>query len=316
MRFVFFGVPQFGAIILEKLIQANLKPVLVITSPDKPVGRKQVITPPPVKVISQKYKIPVAQPETIETFKSELKKINPDLAVVAAYGTKAIPNDILGLPKHGFINVHPSLLPRWRGASPIQYTILSGDTETGVTIILMDEKIDHGGIIAISKIKITNEKVTSEELIQELAELGAKLLIKTIPLWLKNKIKPVPQDDLTAVYRKRLEKSDGKIDWQKSADYIERQIRALNPWPGTFTKTEDKGKKKSLKIFKAFIQKQTKQGPFGIAGKTYLASNDKIAVQCGKDFLVLEELQFEGGKRMAVKDFLKGHPDFVGTILK
>ena len=316
MKIVFLGTPEFGSIILEGLAKTNFKPILVITASDKPVGRKQIITPPPVKIVSQKYDISVAQPERAEEIKLEIEKVTPDLAIVAAY-KHLIPKDILEIPKYGFLNVHPSLLPSWRGASPVQHTILNGDKETGVTIILMDEKIDHGKIIAQSRIEIKNNKITSEELTKEMAELGAKLLIETIPAWIGGEIKPISQDDSKATHTRILTKENGKIDWSKSAEYLERQIRAFNLWPGTFTTLKGKnGIPKTLKIFKAFVLEQTEKGPFGSPGKTYLAPNDKIAVQCGKDFLVVEELQIEGGKRISIKDFLLGHPDFIGITLK
>lgn len=311
LKIIFMGTPEFGAIILEELIKGGYPPVLVITAPDKPVGRKQIITPPPVKISAQKYNIPVLQPEKILNLKSEILNLNPDLIIVAAYG-QILPKEILEIPKYGCLNVHPSLLPRWRGASPIQYTILNGDKETGITIILMTEKVDKGDIIAISKFQITNPKITCPELLKELANLGAKLLVKTIPKLVKNEIKPKPQNGLKATYSKILKKKDGKIDWKKPAEYIERQIRTFYPWPGSFCFLDEK----QIKILKADVLKQTKNGPFGSPGKTFLAPNDKIAVQTGKDFLVIEKLQFEGKKPMSSEEFLRGHLKFIGKILK
>jgi len=176
----------------------------------------------------------------------------------------------------------------------------------------MTEQLDQGPIIASSKLKIENSKITHLELERKLAELGAKLLIETIPKWLEGKIKPKPQDNLKATYTKILDKKSGAINWEDSAREIERQIRAFNPWPGSFTKAG----KKTMKIWKASVQEQTEVGPSGLPGKTYIGTNNKIAVQCGKNYLIIEELQFEGKRRMKVEEFLRGNIDFIGTILK
>jgi len=315
LKIIFMGTPEFGAIILEGLIKANFKPILVVTAPDKPVGRKQIITgeltPPPVKISAQKYNIPVLQPKELKAISYKLKAMKPELIIVAAYG-QILPKEILEIPKYGCLNVHPSLLPRWRGASPIQYTILNGDKETGVTIILMTEKVDEGDVIAISKFQITNPKITYPELLKESAHKGVNLLCETIPEWVNNEIKPKPQNGLRATYTKILKKEDGKIDWKKPAEYIERQIRTFCPWPGSFCFLDEK----QIKILKADVLKQTKNGPFGVPGKTFLAPNDKIAVQTGKDFLVIEKLQLEGRKPMSSEEFLRGHLKFSGKILK
>ena len=311
LKVVFMGTPEFGAIVLEGLIKANCKLVLVITAPDKSIGRKQIITPPLVKLVAEKYNIPVEQPEKIENCKLKIENCKPDLIVLAAY-SQIIPKEILEIPKYGCLNIHPSLLPKYRGPSPIQTAILNGDEETGVTIFLMDEKIDHGPIIANCKLPIANLKITYPELSKELAEKGVKLLLETIPKWIKGAIKPKAQEESKAIYTKILKREDGKINWKNSADYIERQVRAFNPEPGTFTLAE----KKILKILKASTLKQTEIGPFGLPGKTFLAPNDKIAVQTGKDYLIIEELQPEGKRKMTSEEFLRGHPDFIGKILK
>ncbi|MDP2864453.1 MAG: methionyl-tRNA formyltransferase [bacterium] len=316
LKIIFMGTPEFGAIILEELIKGGYPPVLVITAPDKPVGRKQIITPPPVKISAQKYNIPILQPEKILNLKSEILNLKPDLIIVAAYG-QILPKEILEIPKYGCLNIHPSLLPKYRGSSPIQYTILNGDKETGLTIILMTEKVDEGDVIAISKFQIANSKITYPELLMGLAHKGTKLLCETIPEWVNNEIKPKPQNGLRATYTKILKKEDGKIDWKKPAKYIERQIRAFHPWPGSFSEFQISNQKsRKLKLLKADVLVQTKNGPFGVPGKTFLATNDKIAVQTGKDFLVIEKLQFEGKKPMSSEEFLKGNLKFIGEILK
>src|SRR3989344_8837679 len=171
LKILFIGTPEFGAVILEKLIKSGHKPFLVITETDKPTGRKQIITPPPVKVLAEKYKIVVVQPEKIENYKLEIEKLKPDLGIIAAYG-QILPKDILAIPQYGFLNVHPSLLPRHRGASPIQYTILNGDEKSGATIIRITEKLDAGPILAQKEIEIS-QKETFASLHNKLAEFGA-----------------------------------------------------------------------------------------------------------------------------------------------
>jgi len=276
LKIIFIGTSQFAAIILDKLCQANLKPVLVITAPDKPVGRKKIITPPPAKLTAEKYGIPISQPKVISNFQFPISK--PDLIVVAAYG-QIIPKEILKIPRYGCLNVHPSLLPKYRGPSPIQAAILNGDKETGVTIIKMTEKVDAGPIIANIKYQISNIKINYETLHNKLAELGTDLLIKTIPLWIKGKIKEKLQDESKASYTKILTKEDGLINWRDPIEKIERQIRAFNPWPGAYTIYRGK----MLKILEADI-----------------VNNQ----------LILKKVQLEGKKPMRFEDFLRGHQDF------
>lgn len=310
-KIVFFGNPEFGAIILENIIKGGQKPKLVVTYPDKPVGRKQILTPTPVKIIAKKYKIPVEQPNDLKEIKGKLKKLKPDLIIIAAYG-RILPKEILDIPKGGCLNIHPSLLPKYRGPSPVQFTILEGEEKTGVTIILTTEEMDKGPILASLEFKIRNPKITHLELEKELADFGAKLLLKTVPMWLEDKISPEEQDEAKKTYTKIIKKSEGRINWKEPAEKIERKIRAFNPWPSAYCKVDGK----TLKIWKAFVTKQTPISPKGKIGKTYLATNDKIAVQCGKNFLTIEELQFEGKRRMKTEDFLKGNIDFIGTTLK
>ncbi len=297
LKIIFMGTPGFGAIILEGLIKNNYKPALVITAPDKPVGRKQILTPPLVKIIAQKYKIPVEQPKKVLNYKLQATRMKPDLIIIAAYG-EIIPKEILEIPKHGCLNVHPSLLPKYRGPSPIQTIILNGDKETGTTIILIDEKMDHGPIITNRQLPISDPKITTDELSKELAVLSIDLLVEIIPKWINGEIKARPQDKSKATYTKIIKKEDGKINWKKSAIEIERQIRAFYPWPGTFTFW--KGKR--IKILKAE------------ASKT--APENNLAIKCGKDYLIIKKLQPEGKKPIEINDFLRGHPDFINFIPK
>jgi len=326
-KIVFIGTPEFGAIILEKLCEANFKPysgrwpnepfrpVLVVTAPDKPVGRKKIITPPPVKIVAQKYNIPVSQPEILVNSKSQITNSKPDLIIVAAYG-QILPKEILEIPKYGCLNVHPSLLPKYRGASPIQYAILNKDKETGVTIILMDKKMDHGKIISNSKFLISNKEITYPELQKELAKIGANLLLETIPKWIKGAIKPKAQDESAASYTKILTKKDGKVDWRKSADEIEKQIRAYSPWPGSWTFWQIiRENLLRVKILKADVFKSHDEKVYPI-GKVLVVPQNEPGIQCGKDFLVIKKLQLDGKKPMNSEEFLRGHPDFIGIILK
>jgi methionyl-tRNA formyltransferase len=306
-KIVFMGTPEFGAIILEKLIKSGHKPFLVIAGQDKLVGRKQTLTPPPVKITAQNYNIPVVQPEKIINHKSEILNLKPDLIIVAAYG-HILPKEILDIPQYGCLNVHPSLLPKYRGPSPIQYAILNGDEKTGVTIMRMTEKLDVGPILAQEEITVS-EKENSQTLHDKLVKMGAELLIQALPKLFAGTITQQPQDDSKATYTKILTKDDGKIDWRKPAKEIERQIRALNPEPGTFT--EYKGK--NLKILEADVLpiQNDKQ-----IGEVFLAKDRKLTVRTGQNCLILRKLQLEGGKPISSQDFLMGHRDFIGNILK
>ena len=313
------GTPEFGAIILEELSKSDFKPILVITELDKPVGRKQILSSPPVKIVAEKYNIPILQPEKLQVTSCELQELKPDLIIIAAYG-QILPKEILDIPKQGCLNIHPSLLPKYRGPSPLQFTILNGAKETGVTIIKMDEKIDQGPILAKRELKIPNPKISYEKLLKELAELGANLPIETIPKWLKGEIKAIPQDESKASYTKLLKKEDGKIDWTKSAEEIERQVRAFNPWPGTFAKIQnakskmqnDNVKCKILKILKAEVLITPKKRKIG---EIFLTDDKKLAIQTGQNCLIILKLQLEGKKPMNSRDFLNGYPNLIGAIL-
>ncbi len=308
-KIVFIGTPEFGAIILERLAKTEYKPILVITMPDNPAGRKQILTPPPVKTTSEKYGIPLLQPASIKSRISEIRNLEPDLIIVAAYG-KIIPKGILDIPKHGCLNVHPSLLPEYRGPSPIQAAILNGDKETGVTIILLDEKMDHGAIISNFQLPISND-ATAENLSKRLAKTGAELLIETIPKWISGEIKPQPQDESKATFTKIIKKEDGRIDWTKPALEIERQIRAFYPWPGSFTFIEKNSKKLMLKVIEAIIV----PGKNLKGGETFIFEKS-LGVKCGKDALAIKTIQLEGRKPMTSEEFLRGNKNLIGQILK
>jgi methionyl-tRNA formyltransferase len=252
MKYVFFGTPEFATIILEKLIKAELMPEAIICNPDRPVGRKQIITSPPVKSLIMKHatcNIPVLQPEKLdESFMLHVSSFMPDIFIVAAY-SQILAKQILEIPRLGTIGVHPSLLPKYRGATPIQTAILNGDEETGVSLFLIDEEMDHGPILMKSETQISKSE-TYESLHDKLAELGAELLIKTLPDFVAGKITPLAQDESQATYTKKFKTEDAFIDLaalqlamrgeprpdgREKAIEIERKIRALNPEPGVWT---------------------------------------------------------------------------------
>jgi len=306
-KVIFIGTSEFAVPILKSLISCRLSPVAIVTQPDKKVGRKQEIKYSPVKKLALKHKIsPILQPERIIEAKPEIERLEPDLIIVAAFG-QIIPKEILDIPKKGCLNIHPSLLPKYRGPSPIQSVILAGEKVTGVTIILMDEKIDHGPIIQDTRYKIQDTRLTYKELLEKLADLGAELLIETIPRWMEGKIKPKPQDEKKATYTKILRKEDGQIDWQKNAEDLERQIRAFDTWPKSYTYI----KSKILKILEVDVinSESDKQ-----KGEVFLTNKKQLAVQTGKGQLKLEEVQLEGRSPMKARDFLNGYPQIIGVI--
>jgi len=243
MKYLFFGTPEFAAIILEKLINAGFIPSAVVCNPDKPTGRKKIITPPLTKLLAIKYNIPVLQPEVLSIFNFQFSISNFDFFIVASYA-KILPKEILEIPRFGTIGVHPSFLPKYRGPSPIQAAILNEEQETGVTLFLLDEKVDHGPVLENRKQKIENSD-NYKTLHNKLAELGGDLLIETIPKFLREEIKSQPQDESQATYTKKFSAEDGFVgfkDLEKAqkdggqiAIEVERKIRALNPEPGVWT---------------------------------------------------------------------------------
>ncbi|MEW6407765.1 MAG: methionyl-tRNA formyltransferase [Patescibacteria group bacterium] len=308
-KIIFLGTPDFAAIILEKLIKSLYKPIACLTQPDKKVKRKQKLNPPPVKILCQKHKIPVLQFEKIRDKKAILaiKNLKLDIIIVAAYG-QILPKEILELPKFGCINIHASLLPKYRGASPIQYAILSGDKETGVTLIKMAEKMDAGPILAQKVQKIYNND-TALTLHNKLANLGTSLLLEILPKIFKKKIKPKLQDETKATYTKILKKEDGKINWQNSAQNIKRQTQAFTPWPGSYTYFRKNSIKILLKIKKVHILNfKVRCAKNANPGDLFKTTDKKLAVSCGQGSLILEKVQVEGKKEISGSDFLRGYP--------
>lgn len=293
------GTPDFALLGLDRLAQApDFEIVGVFTQSDKPTGRRQTLTPPPVKIMAKKYGFPVFQPTKIKAEEAMIRKLRPDLIVVIAYG-QIIPPAILDIPSRGCINVHASLLPRYRGAACLNAPILNGDRETGVTIMKMDAGLDTGPILRQAKIALRGRE-TLPELHDKLSSLGADLLLPTLRDWLDNKIIAEKQNENQASYVKMIKKEDGRIDWQKPAQEIERLIRAYNPWPGTYFDHENA----TIKILEVEteILKENKHQP----GQMFI-SGKKLAIQCGQDALLILKLQPSGKKAMSAQEFLSGH---------
>ena len=306
MKIVFMGTPGFAVPSLNALIESEDEVVGVVTKADKPQGRGQRIESPPIKILSQQYGIPILQPEKLKTeeFFNELKSFNPDLICVTAYG-KILPKNILELPPRGGINVHASLLPKYRGAAPINWAIINGEKNTGITTMLMDEGMDTGDILLQHEIPI-DEEDTGETLSEKLSHIGAELLIQTIKLLKENKLSPIPQDHSKATYASMLKKEDGLIDWSKSAQEIRNLIRGTLPWPGAYTFLEGK----NLKIYRAIVSLGQ-----GKPGLVIISTRGTLRVATGAGAIDIHELQIEGGKRLPIEAFLSGRKIKEGIIL-
>lgn len=302
MKIIFFGTSDFAIPILEALCQESYKIVAVITTPDQPAGRRKILTPSPLKIAAQKWGLKILQPQKLKN-NSELMaynlKLKADIGIIASYG-KIIPPEIIALFPKGLVNIHPSLLPKYRGPSPIQSAILNGEKQTGITIMLVDEEIDHGPLLQNITYQISPTKYF-KEIRTDLAKLGAKLLIKTLPDYLNGKIISQEQDHVQATFTKKLSLADGKINWHQSAYQIFNQIRALNPEPGTWTIRRDRPQE-ILKILRATPWLQTAPLPPGIA----LIENRTLLVSTGKGRLKLEEIKPSGKRPMLVESFVNG----------
>jgi len=305
IRTLFLGTPDFAVPTLEALIADKRFDILaVITQPDKPIGREQILTPPPIKIIAQNNNIPVHQPNNIKGATVLIKSLKPDLAILIAYG-QIIPKEILDVPIHGFINVHGSLLPKYRGAACIQAAILNGDKTTGVTIQKMEIKLDTGPILKQTEIEI-EEKEIAETLHDKLSLLSAQILPDTAIEYTAGDITPQQQDDAKASYAPTLKKQDGQIDWNKNAEKINRLIRAMTPWPSAWTNLD----KKQIKIISSLPISSTEHKP----GQTFL-HNNQLAIACGQGALIIEKLQVAGKKAMTAEDFMRGQRNFIGETL-
>ncbi|HSY17156.1 MAG TPA: methionyl-tRNA formyltransferase [Candidatus Acidoferrales bacterium] len=311
LRIIFMGTAELSCASLEKLCgDVRFQVAAVVTQPDKPKGRDLKLQPSPVKVLAQKLNLPVMQPLKArdEAFIAELRAFKPDLIVVVAYG-QILPQSILDLPPHGCLNVHTSLLPKYRGAAPIQWAIANGDAETGVTIMKMDAGLDTGPVLSLSRTAIVPAD-DSQVLHDRLAQLGAQLLVETIPDYVAGKTRPQPQPAEGSTYAAKIKKEDGQIDWNLSARQVWNRLRAFTPWPGAFTFLLAVPKPQLLKIWKLEVVEKS-----GRAGEVLSADKEGITVACGQGAVRILELQLEGGKRLTTAQFLAGHPVKAGTLL-
>lgn len=303
-RAIFMGTPSFAVPSLMELAESH-EVVAVVTAPDRPAGRGRRVRASAVKEAAAARGIPVLQPTSLKEGEEvdRIRTLQPDVIVVAAYG-KILPPSLLEIAPRGTVNIHPSLLPRHRGASPVAASILAGDSETGVTLMLMDQGMDTGPILAQRAVKI-RENDTRASLTDRLASVGADLLADSLPLWLSGQLEPRPQDESQATYSKRLAKSDGIIDWRREATEIARQVRACNPWPGAFTHWEGQ----QVKVIAARV------AVGGGEPGTVVEMDGGAAVAAGVGQLALEEVQLEGRRAMGIAQFLRGHPSFMGARL-
>lgn len=303
MKLVFAGTPAFAAVALQALIDAGHTVTLVLTQPDRPAGRGLKPRASPVKQLADDKGIAVLQPATLkdEAVIAAIASERPDAMIVAAYGLM-IPARVLALPRLGCLNIHASLLPRWRGAAPIQRALLAGDTETGVTILQMNEALDAGPILLQEATPIAPHD-TAQTLHDRLAEIGARLIVRA----LGTPLRPQPQDESLATYAPKIDKSEARIDWTHSAELIERKVRAFNPHPGAYTTLEGT----VLKIWAARVERGAVVPP----GEVAECSEAGIVVGCGADALRITEVQRAGGRRLSAQAFLAGHRLAAGTRL-
>ena len=296
MRVVFMGTPDFSVPALERIATEH-EVVAVVTQKDKPKGRGMSVSYTPVKESALKLNIPVLQPDTVkeESFVEELRELNPDVIVVIAFG-QILSNDILTLPKYGCINVHASLLPKYRGAAPIQWAVIDGEEKSGVCTMKMDEGLDTGDIIDVDEITL-DPKETGGSLFDKLAKLGGELILKTLQNLEFGKATFIKQDDSKSTYAKKMTKELGHIDFTKDAESIERLIRGLNPWPSAFTYLDGK----VMKIWDADVVDAG-----GVPGTVISEEKDSFVIATGSKALKVNELQLEGKKRMKASDFLNG----------
>lgn len=310
---IFMGTPDFAATALIALIKESYNIVGVVTRPDRKSGRKQELTPSAVKTLALEHKLPVFQPEKLDADAVKtLSGWKPDIIVVAAYG-RILPKTILTLPGFGCINIHASLLPRWRGASPIANALIAGDTETGITLMELDEGMDTGNVLVQERTTIDpNERAPALQ--DRLADIGAKLLMQTLPLWITRSIESRPQEEAGSTLCQLIEREDGRIFWSESAQDIYNRFRGLFPWPGVFTywRRGDEGALR-IKLHDISLQKTplTTEHPVG----TVLEIGEKIGITTGTGVIFPATLQVEGKGEINIAEFTRRYPDFIGSIL-
>ena len=297
MRIIFMGTPEFACPTLRALIARGEQVVAVVTQPDRPKGRGQQTLPPPVKLLAERHGIPVLQPVKVRHPDAieEIRALDPDLIVVIAFG-QILPKALLEIPRHGCINVHASLLPRYRGAAPLNWCIINGETETGVTTMMMDVGLDTGDMLLKSATRIDPDEDTSA-LHDRLSCMGADLLAETLDRLAAGELVPEKQDDALTCYAPMLKKEDGLIDWSKDAQSIKNLVRGMTPWPGAYSMLEEK----LLKVYRVRIGSGS-----GAPGEVLGAGRDGIEVACGAGSILIQELQLEGKKRLSAAEFLAG----------
>jgi len=303
LRVVFMGTAELSCASLKALMASpDFRVAAVVTQPDRPKGRDLKLQASPVKEIALRASLPVLQPERARepNFLAELQRLGPDLIAVAAFG-QILPASILELPRFGCLNVHTSLLPKYRGAAPIQWAMVNGETETGVTVMKMDAGMDTGAILSQETTRIQADD-DGETLHDRLAQLGAQLLLRTIPDYIAGKLQPKPQRTEGVSYAPKIKKQDGQIDWNQPAESIWNRVRGLKPWPGAFTYLPG-GQRHLLKVWQAEVLDRS-----GPAGDVLQADNAGVTVGCGQRALRLLVLQREGGRRLTAGQFLAGHP--------
>lgn len=304
------GTPELARTTLQVLLECpDVQVIAAVTQPDRPKGRDLKLTPSPVKELALRSNLPVLQPERArnEQFIEQLRQLRPDLIVVAAFG-QILPQTILDLPRFGCINVHTSILPKYRGAAPIQWAILNGEHETGVTIMKMDAGMDTGAILTQETTPICDDD-NGQTVHDRLATIGAQLLVRTIPDYITAKVVPRPQPAEGVSNAPKIKKQDGQIDWTQPALSIWNRVRGLVPWPGAFTHVSSE-RPYLLKIWEAKPVQQT-----GSAGEILQADKWGIIVACGQDALRIGVVQLEGGRRLTAEQFLAGHPLKAGQVL-
>jgi methionyl-tRNA formyltransferase len=296
-KLIFFGTDAFSLPSLVRLVAEKWNIVAVVTKPDSKVGRGQELSAPAVKKLAQAANIPVLQPTKLSEVEGEIRNLKPDAAVVVAYG-KIIQPQILEIFPKGLINVHPSLLPRFRGASPIESTIVAGDEQTGITLMQLDKGMDSGPTYDIAKLQLGGTE-TKPELYERLAEMGAERLSAKLPSILDGTIVPIPQDTSKVTHSGMLKKSDSRIDWHKNATELERQVRAYLGWPGSATQIA------GIEVTVTASHVSPKDGPVGTA---YVSPSQELAVYAGKGSLIIDQLKPAGKREMTGMEFLTGHP--------
>ena len=313
MRIVFMGTPDFSVPALKRLISSEHEIVAVYTQPDSLAGRGRTPMPPPVKRVAQDHGLTVFQPERLGD-KAEIERLvslNPNAIVVAAFG-QMLPQAVLDIPHFGCLNVHPSLLPRYRGASPIASAILAGDEETGVTIMLMDAGMDTGPVLSQKRVPIDSDD-TTESLGAKLAQVGADLLIETLPEWVEHRLVPQPQKEENATCTKPISKSDGEIDWNLPAVELGRRVRAFYPWPGCYTRRQ--GKFIKVKVLEAITLPSGAEVEPGMVVSLPSELETPVGVGTGEGILGLRRIQLEGKRAMSAEEFLRGQREFIGQRL-